>query len=423
MNSSKNNTPFILSGSIIFICIALTIFMAFGGNGITGNIKNKLKSAGSKENENTKLKDSKEDSEKNGTNDKNSEKDPAHKDNFKNPEILSIINNMSDEQKAAQLFILPIDDLTGVYGTTLAKETTKNAIKNLPVGGLFYEFQNIVNKEQVKELLSTTDKYSKETVGLSTLKIIKDYGGTASPITGNPNFKSSILPEPNELSNAGKEECEDTAKKISLSLSELGFDLNLAPSGVLSNDEYSFGTNSSDVSARIAAFNKGLSDNGITGVFTDFPGNGEPSHLENTVKTSDLDINSLMADELLPYTDNLKSIKVIMFNELAYPEITSSNMPSFMSEKMVTDILRKDLKYNNLVISPKLKSESLSKNFSDEDMSVMAIIAGCDMIYAPKDYKNAYNAVLSSINSGRISKKRLEESLYRIISLKKSLES
>ena len=54
MNSSKNNTPFILSGSIIVVCIALTIFMAFGGNSITGNIKNKLKTAGSKENEKTK---------------------------------------------------------------------------------------------------------------------------------------------------------------------------------------------------------------------------------------------------------------------------------------------------------------------------------------------------------------------------------
>lgn len=423
MNSSKNNTPFILSGSIIVICVIFIIFIAFGGNDITGNIKNKLKAASGKEDKKTKFKDIQEENEENGVNDKDSEKEPADKDSFKNPEIISIINNMSDEQKAAQLFILPIDDLTGVYGTTLAKETTKNAIKNYPVGGLFYEFQNIINTEQVKELLSATDKYSKETVGLSTLKIIKDYGGTSSPITGNPNFKSSVFPTPNELSNASKEECEDTSKKISLSLSKLGFNLNLAPSGILSNDEYSFGTSNSDVSARIAAFNKGLSDNGITGVFTDFPGNGNPSHLENSVKTSDLDIESLMADELLPYTDNLKSIKAIMFNELAYPDITSSNMPAFMSKKMVTDILRKDLKYNKLVISPKLKSESLSKNFSDEDMSVMAIIAGCDMIYAPKDYKKAYNTVLSSINSGRISKKRLEESLYRIISFKKSLES
>lgn len=423
MNSSKNNTPFILSGSIIVVCIALTIFMAFGGNSITGNIKNKLKTAGSKENEKTKLKDIKEDSEKNGTNDKDSEKESDYKESFKDPEILSIINNMSDEQKAAQLFILPIDDLTGVYGTTLAKETTKNAIKNYPVGGLFYEFQNIVNQEQTKELLSTADKYSKETVGLSTLKIIKDYGGTSSPITGNPNFQLSVLPTPSELSGSNKEECENNAKKISLTLSKLGFDLNLAPSGILSGEEYSFGTSSSDVAARIAAFNRGLNDNGITGVFTDFPGKGDPSHLENLVKTSDLDINSLMADELLPYTDNLRSIRAIMFNELAYPDITSSNMPAFMSEKMVTDVLRKDLKYNNLVISPKLKSDSLSGSFSDEDMSVLAIIAGCDMIYAPKDYKAAYNAVLYSINSGRISKKRLDESLYRIISFKKSLES
>ena len=291
------------------------------------------------------------------------------------------------------------------------------------MGGLFYEFQNIVNQEQTTELLSTADKYSKETVGLSTLKIIKDYGGTSSPITGNPNFQLSVLPTPSELSGSNKEECENNAKKISLTLSKLGFDLNLAPSGILSGEEYSFGTSSSDVAARIAAFNRGLNDNGITGVFTDFPGKGDPSHLENLVKTSDLDINSLMADELLPYTDNLRSIRAIMFNELAYPDITSSNMPAFMSEKMVTDVLRKDLKYNNLVISPKLKSDSLSGSFSDEDMSVLAIIAGCDMIYAPKDYKAAYNAVLYSINSGRISKKRLDESLYRIISFKKSLES
>lgn len=423
MNSSKNNTPFILSGSIIVLCVVLIIFLATGGKEITQKFNKKIKtnitSQKSIDNNETPKKSTvsdKNDTKPNETSDKKNE--TVEISEPKDQSVLDIISHMSDEQKAAQLFIVSMDNLTDVFAATIPGETTKKSLEKYPVGGLIYEYQNIINKNQVQNLLKKTDEFSMENIGLPVFDIIEDFGGASSPITSNPNYNMSVISSPKESKGSLSSEVKSNAQRIASYLKEMGFDMNLAPSGALSDDDSSFGTDSSQVSSRVLEFSKGLKDNNIIPIFRQFPGYGKDRHLDGSIFTSDLDINSLMAEEMLPYSNNISNMELLQFNECAYPDITASNMPCFMSEKMVSEILKKELGYKGIIITPSLSSPSLNSTYSDEEMSVLSIIAGCDMICEPDDLPKAHQAILSAINSGRISEERLNDCLYKIISIK-----
>ena len=54
-----------------------------------------------------------------------------------------ILENMSLEEKAAQMFVITPEALTGMGVVTQAGETTRKALEKYPVGGLIYMEQNI----------------------------------------------------------------------------------------------------------------------------------------------------------------------------------------------------------------------------------------------------------------------------------------
>jgi beta-N-acetylhexosaminidase len=66
----------------------------------------------------------------------------------------------------------------------------------------------------------------------------------------------------------------------------------------------------------------------------------------------------------------------------------------------------------NFIIYSKLSFADSSKS------AVNAINAGCDMIFRPANYNEAYEGVLAAVNDGTISAERLDEALMRIYSKK-----
>ena len=72
----------------------------------------------------------------------------------------SIISNMTLYEKICQMMILSPEQLTNVSKVTAAGETTKNALKKLPIGGILYSAQNLVSKQQVRTMLTNTQNYS-----------------------------------------------------------------------------------------------------------------------------------------------------------------------------------------------------------------------------------------------------------------------
>ena len=93
-----------------------------------------------------------------------------------------------------------------------------------------------------------------------------------------------------------------------------------------------------------------------------------------------------------------------------------------MSYEIVTNILRKDLGFNGLVVSDDMTMGAITKNYSIEESSIKAINAGVDLLLVCQKYENTENvlkALKEAALNGTISKERLDNALYNIISIKK----
>ena len=64
-----------------------------------------------------------------------------------------ILSGMSLEEKAAQLFIVQPEAITGADAVTAAGEATQNAIFRYPVAGFIYMEPNLQEEGQVKDMI------------------------------------------------------------------------------------------------------------------------------------------------------------------------------------------------------------------------------------------------------------------------------
>ena len=153
--------------------------------------------------------------------------------------IGSILGNMTLEEKVAQMFIVLPEGLTGAGCVTAAGETTRDAIREVPVGGFIYMEQNLESASQVQEMLSNVQSYSMERIGLPAFTCVDEEGGTVARISGRGNFDVPAIGDMCEVGASGDpEQAYMVGKEIGGYLGELGFNVDFAPDAdVLSNPE------------------------------------------------------------------------------------------------------------------------------------------------------------------------------------------
>ena len=51
-------------------------------------------------------------------------------------------------------------------------------------------------------------------------------------------------------------------------------------------------------------------------------------------------------------------------------------------------------------------------------MGVLALEAGCDLLLCPADWRAVFDGILAAVESGRLSERRIDESVERIVNMK-----
>ena len=124
---------------------------------------------------------------------------------------------------------------------------------------------------------------------------------------------------------------------------------------------------------------------------------------------------------MVPFEDaESADVDFVMVGHISVPNITGDNTPSSLSEKMVTDVLRKDFGYTGLIITDGMEMKAITDNYTTEEATVKAIQAGVDIILKPEDFHASVAAILKAVEDGTITEERINESVLRII--KKKLE-
>ena len=341
-------------------------------------------------------------------------------------EVQTILDNMTREDKIAQLFILyPETLVSGVNRVTAAGEMTREAFDRRPVGGLIYMRQNLESREQVQTMLSDFQEISLSRTGLPAFLCVDEEGGKVTSVGGT---EALAIPRGEDMADIGArnhpEEAYQKGEFIGGYLSELGFNVDFAPvADVLSNPENtvvkkrSFGADPKLVTAMTAAFAEGLQSKGILGSYKHFPGHGATAgDTHKGYSYTDKTLEELKACELLPFIDGIsRDIPMIMVGHISLPKVIGDDTPASLSSYIMTDLLREELGYKGIIITDALAMKAVIDEYSSDEAAVRALEAGADILLLPEDFELAFQGVLQAVNEGRLSRERLDQSLQRII--------
>lgn len=214
---------------------------------------------------------------------------------------------------------------------------------------------------------------------------------------------------------------------IGKEINELGFNLDFAPvADVITNPNNteigrrSFGSDPEIVANMVKEVVKGLQENNVSATLKHFPGHGgseENSHNEFSYTPQTLE--GMRKTEFLPFISGIEEdVDFIMISHISAPNVTGDNTPSSLSKTIITDLLRKELGYENIVTTDALNMKAISNYYSPKDAAIKAINAGADVLLMTPDFKNVYDHVLESVQNGTISEERINESVERILKVK-----
>ncbi|HBM75011.1 MAG TPA: beta-N-acetylhexosaminidase, partial [Clostridiaceae bacterium] len=167
---------------------------------------------------------------------------------------------------------------------------------------------------------------------------------------------------------------------------------------------------------------KGMQSKNIISVVKHFPGHGDTSvdsHVGLPVINNDAD--RLKGFELVPFASAIENnTDGIMIAHILLPKIDSDN-PASMSKTIITNMLRDEMDFKGIVITDDMTMGAIVKNYNIGEAAVRSINAGSDIILVCHGFDNqvaVIDALRKAASDGRITQKRIDESLYRIIKLK-----
>ncbi len=182
-------------------------------------------------------------------------------------------------------------------------------------------------------------------------------------------------------------------------------DINNNPMNPVINDR-SFGEDKYKVALFGVQYMKGMQDVGVMACAKHFPGHGDvsvDSHYDlPVINKSRAQLDQL---ELYPFRELIKAgVGSMMIAHLAIPSIdTTANLPTSLSAKNVTDLLRNELGYQGISFTDALEMQGVAKFFPKGDASVMSLIAGNDMLCLPGDIPGSIKKVRQAIKEGKLS--------------------
>jgi beta-N-acetylhexosaminidase len=201
-------------------------------------------------------------------------------------------------------------------------------------------------------------------------------------------------------------------------------DVNNNPGNPIINTR-SFGEDPQRVAEFVAAFVRGVEENGGLATAKHFPGHGDTaadSHIDLPVIRADKD--RLEHLELVPFRSAIAAgVGSVMTGHLSIPALEPDpNTPATLSKNVLTGVLRDELHFQGLVVTDAMDMGGITTRFAPGEAAVRAVLAGADALLMPPVPDAAHEALQAAVKSGRISRERLDASVRRILLAKARLE-
>jgi beta-glucosidase-like glycosyl hydrolase len=325
----------------------------------------------------------------------------------------SVFNKLSTKHKIAQLlFVRAHTNLSKAYQDSVGK-----VIRRQKLGGVVF-FQG----GPVRQALLTKDYQKKSKVPL----LIASDGEW-----GLGMRLDSTISYPYQMA-LGAVQNKELLYKMGLEVAKdfkrIGMHMNLAPDVDVNNNAKnpvinfrSFGENKYNVAEKSAAYLLGMQDGGLLTSIKHFPGHGD-TDVDSHYDLPQLKFTKERLDtlELYPFKELIKKGAAgVMIAHMNIPALDPTpNMPSTLSNPIVTGLLKNELGFKGLIISDAMDMKGVTKYFKDGEAEVMGVIAGMDILELAHDSKQAIKKIKEAIKDQRISMERIDESVKKILTAK-----
>ena len=317
------------------------------------------------------------------------------------------LQSMTLKQKIGQLFIHTV----APYTTQSNKQNISDAVKGYGIGGLLFSGGEIGKQIELTN-------YAQSMAEIPLLITFDGEWGLAMRLKGTPSFPRNrvlgCIQNDTLLYEYGKE--------VARQLREIGVHVNFAPVADIDNNPKnpvintrSFGSDRENVARKVVAYSRGLQDGGVLAVCKHFPGHG------------DTEVDSHKSLPVLPFTrERLDSIELYPFRKaieagvggmmVGHLNVTSlDNKAASVSHAVVTELLKNELHFSGLVFTDALEMKGISSN---PYVSAQALIAGNDMVLAPRNLKRELDGVLKAVKEGKITEDEINEKCRKVLTYK-----
>lgn len=208
----------------------------------------------------------------------------------------------------------------------------------------------------------------------------------------------------------------------------------------------SYGENPEDVARFAVAFTQGLQSQNVLATAKHFPGHGDTNvDSHRGLPIIDLPRSRLDQVELVPFKAVVNGgVGSIMVAHISLPQIDpteakllkqpiaatdtdaeikmeKATVPSTLSPIVITQILRKEMNFDGLIVTDAMSMSGLTLYFNQDEAAVRAFLAGADVLIKPADVELALKGLKEAVNSGRISQERVNESVRKQLAWKYQL--
>ncbi|MEK5164218.1 glycoside hydrolase family 3 N-terminal domain-containing protein [Paenibacillus sp. FSL R5-0527] len=331
------------------------------------------------------------------------------------------MQQMSEEEKIGQLFCLHGDsDDFGVL---------KEIIRKYNPGGMMY-------RPSESEKIYEIHKFIQDTSAIPMLLAANlESGGDGIGNEGTFYGRQIQVAASNNVDNAyrlgviaGR---EGSAVGCNWSFAPV-IDIDMNHSNPITNVR-TFGSDKNRVLAMAEAYMRGCHENGVAVSIKHFPGDGVDDRDQHLVAS----VNSLSVEE---WNDSFGMVykgmieggaKTVMAGHILQPALTryispeikdEDIMPASLSPELLQGILRDKLNFNGMIVTDATSMVGFAAQGRRVDLIPKAIASGCDMILFTRNLEEDYEAAISGVKNGIISRERLDEAVARILATKASLK-
>ncbi len=325
----------------------------------------------------------------------------------------SVVSTLSTRERVAQLFVPRLDITNNAAGfKAVEKVVSKDKMGGFLLGkGSITSYADLIN-------------YGQDKAEIPLMITLDGEWGLSMRVSGTPRFPYNVA-----LGATGDQDLlYGYGREIARECRLMGIQVNFAPDiDVNSNPDNpvigyrSFGEDSELVAKLGTAYSLGMWDHGVMPVGKHFPGHGDTStDSHKTLPVINHSRSRLNDVDLRPFVMAIhEGMPGIMVAHLTVPALDPSGTPASLSKKITTDFLQDSLGFKGLIFTDALAMKGATR--VNENNCVSAFLAGADILLGSAAPATDLEAVVSAVNSGKISQSELSRRCKKVLVYKYKL--